>query len=81
MGTARRSPQEIIVDRLAELLGPNTARVAVKVFTERATGHATGPLTPEEQARVLEALRPMLRTLLGTRRAEELVLTLARELS
>ncbi len=80
MGSTQ-TPHEIMARRLAEYLGPNTARVAVRVFSERATGHAEGPLTSDERSRVLDALRPMLRTLLGTRRAEDVLEQLARDLA
>lgn len=75
------TPQELIALRLAEYLGPNTARVAARLCSERATGRAAGPLTRVEEARLLEALRPMLRTLLGRARAEDLLRQLARDLA
>ncbi len=71
---------EVVVSRLARYLGPNTARVAVRVFSERLVAPG-GALGPAELPRLLEALRPMLRTLLGRERAEELLLELAREVA
>ncbi|HET6410938.1 MAG TPA: hypothetical protein VFG53_02680 [Anaeromyxobacter sp.] len=75
------TPQELIALRLAEYLGPNTARVAARLCSERATGRAAGPLTRAEETRLLEALRPMLRTLLGRARAEDLLRQLAQDLA
>jgi len=81
MSPSSPTPQELIARRLAEYLGPNTARIAARVCSERATGRAAGPLTRAEQARLLEALLPMLRTLLGKARAEDLLRQLARDLA
>ncbi len=64
-------PLETITARLSEYLGPHTARVAVRTFSARAGG---------SPAALLEALRPMLRTLLGRARAEQLLGDLQREL-
>ena len=73
-------PHEIIADHLARYLGPNTARVAVKKFSERVGVSGPEALTREDVPRLLEVLRPMLRTLLGRERAESLLLQLARDL-
>jgi hypothetical protein len=71
---------EVIASHLTRYLGANTARVATRLCAEQVTGRTDGPFTRDEVERVLDALRPMLRTLLGRTRAEEVLLQLAREL-
>jgi hypothetical protein len=56
--------------RLSYYIGPFTARAAVKTFCQRALGRGPETLTHEDLPRVNEALRPMLRTLLGGEQAE-----------
>jgi len=51
---------------LAVYLGPHTARNAVRTFSERALGRGPETMTPDDVPRLLEALRPMLCTLLGS---------------
>ena len=75
------SSLEIIAAALTPYLGPNTARVAAKVSTERATGRSDGALAPDEAERVLGILRPMLRTLLGRSCTEVVLLNLTRDLA
>ncbi len=74
------SPAERIQARLAEYLGEHTARVAVKTFSERALGVAPAELRPTDVPRLVDALRPMLRTLAGATRAEQLLSDVAREI-
>jgi hypothetical protein len=71
---------EIIVARLAPLLGPNTAGVALTTFCRRLARDPEA-LAPEDVPQLLAALRPMLRTLVGRVRAEALLEQLARELA
>jgi len=73
-------PHEIIAERLAAYLGPNTAQVAVRTFAERACGRPPPELTREDLPRLLEALRPMLRTLLGGDGAEDVLRQLSEDL-
>ncbi len=80
MSVAPPAKPDLLVARLAQYLGPNTARVAVRVFTEQVTGRTDAVLRPEEIPRLLGALRPMLRTLLGKARAEELLVDLGKDL-
>jgi hypothetical protein len=77
---ARRSPVQLIEARLALLLGPNTARTAVRTFCQRALGLAPEALAPDDAPKLLAALRPTLRTLLGASTAEQVLDELAREL-
>ncbi|HEU4532484.1 MAG TPA: hypothetical protein VFS00_00155, partial [Polyangiaceae bacterium] len=50
---------------MAVYLGPHTARVAVKTFSQRALGRGPETLTARDVPAVTKALRPMLRTLVG----------------
>lgn len=80
-GTGARAgatPAEVIAEELERWLGANTARTALRVFTHRATGLAAEQLRPADVPKVLEALRRMLNTLLGARRADEVLATIAR---
>ena len=53
-----------LIELLAGYLGPHNARVAVKTFTTKA-GYSPENLDVEHVDDVLEALKPMLNTLLG----------------
>lgn len=77
---ARPAPAALIEARLSSLLGPNTARTAVRTFCQRATGGPPEALTEADAPRLLAALRPTLRTLLGATTAEHLLDEIAREL-
>jgi hypothetical protein len=77
---ARPSPVQLIEARLALLLGPNTARTAVRTFCQHALGLAPEAMAPGDAPRLLAALRPTLRTLLGASTAEQVLDELAREL-
>ncbi len=74
-----RTPHDIIVGRLSGFLGANTARVAVKTFTDPTLGVEPEALTRAEVPRLLANLVPMLRTLIGRERAELLIRQLLRE--
>jgi hypothetical protein len=67
------SPAEVIAEALAAHLGPSTARTAVRTFSTRALGVAPADVSMSDAPRLLEALRPMLRTLLGAGTADELL--------
>ncbi len=77
---ARPTPSELIEARLATLLGPNTAKNAVRTFCQRAIGTPPEALTAVDAPRLLAALRPTLRTLLGALTAEQVLADIAREL-
>ncbi len=67
---ATQSIAERVAARLAPYLGPHTARVAVKTFTARGLGRVPETLSVEDVPALTQALRPMLRTLVGRARAE-----------
>src|SRR5260221_354591 len=52
-------------DRLSVYLGPNTARNALRSCAQKTVGIAAEELTLGQAQTVVEALRPMLKTLLG----------------
>lgn len=56
--------------QLAVVLGPFTAQNAVKTFAARALKKAPEAVTREDVPALLLALRPMLRTLVGSEWAE-----------
>jgi hypothetical protein len=59
-----------VMELLGTYLGPNTARTAVKTFTRKAFGKSVKYLLVKDLPGLCEALRPMLRTLLGNESAE-----------
>jgi len=76
-----RAPFEVLRDRLAVYLGPHTARTALKTFADRAVGNvAPEHMNAEQARRLLEALRPMLKTLVGAAQCERIVAQLGVEL-
>ena len=62
-----------IAQRLGRYLGPHTARVAVKTFAARGLGRGPETLTLSDVPAMTQALRPMLRTLVGKQRCEIVV--------
>jgi hypothetical protein len=70
-----------VVARLSEYLGPHTARSAVRTFAANALHHAPEELRREDMPRLLDALRPMLRTLVGHAISEDILEALAQELA
>jgi hypothetical protein len=66
-------PAEIIAEALTVHLGPSTARTAVRTFSSRALGLRPDQVSLEDAPRLLDALRPMLRTLLGAEPADDLL--------
>jgi hypothetical protein len=61
----RRSVADVLAQQMAVYLGPHTARVAVKTFSQKALGRGPETLTVGDVPAVTGALRPMLRTLVG----------------
>jgi hypothetical protein len=75
-----RPPFDVLRDRLAVYLGPHTAGTALRVFADKSL---TGPperMTSAEARRMVEALRPMLKTLVGAAQCERIVSQLNIEL-
>lgn len=68
-----------IAARLAVVLGPHTARTAVKTFSQKALGRGPETLTAADLPRLADALRPVLRTFVGRAQAEVLLEQIKRE--
>lgn len=78
--SGERAPSDIIQDRLAVYLGPHTAKTAVRTFSQRTCGVGPEQLTRPQAVKLLEGLRPALRTLLGSAKTDVVLQDLAREL-
>lgn len=76
-----RTPAQIVMERLAVYLGPHTAQSAVKTFAHRALGVSPEQLTLANAPALVDALRPMLRTLLGAGQGDAVIELLRKELS
>ena len=75
-----RTPSDIILQQLSVYLGPHTAKTAIRTFAQRALGVAPEAVTREQAPRLLDALRPALRTLLGSAKCDVVLADLAQEL-
>jgi hypothetical protein len=75
-----RQPFEVVRDRLAVYLGPHTAKSALKTFADKALGMAPEDMTCNDAQRLVAALRPMLKTLVGAAQCERIVTQLNLEL-
>lgn len=70
---------DIVATHLAPYVGPHTARVAVKTFAQKAVGRGPETLTYKDMPALMDALRPMLRTLLGKAAGEAAVAAISKE--
>jgi hypothetical protein len=70
---------DIVATRLATYLGPNTGRIAVKTFAQKALGRGPETLTVDDMPKLLESLRPLLRTFVGRAQAEAVLQQIAEE--
>jgi hypothetical protein len=73
-------PIDLVEARLAVLLGPNTARNALKTFSTRALGKPVSELTRDDVPKLLQALRPTLRTLLGAIMTDRVIAEILEEM-
>lgn len=76
----RRRPADIIAEGIGRYLGPHMARNAVKTFAAKALGRGPDTIMESDAAPLLQAMRPMLRTLLGATQAERVVQQLTKEI-
>ena len=74
------APWEIVRDRLSVYLGPNTARTAVKTFSQKWAGVPPDALSTEQVKQLLDVLRPMLKTLLGVAQCDRILAQLSVEI-
>jgi hypothetical protein len=79
MNTTSGTVADRIAGRLARYIGPHTGRVAVKTFALKGLGRGPETLTIADVPAMTQALRPMLRTLLGHQRCEIVVQHILRE--
>ncbi len=73
-----RSAGDDIAAALACWIDPDTARAMVRTLSDRVLGCRPHEIAPQDEARLLEALRPVLRTLLGEGAVEHAVARLER---
>ena len=71
---------DIVTRELTESLGPFTARNALKTFARKAANKEPAELTSDDLPKLLEALRPMLRTLCGVEKCNEMLAQITWEL-
>ena len=69
----------IFVRHLAAYMGQHTAPMAVKTFAKQALGLAPDQLRAPDALTLLNAMRPMLNTLLGKEHAEEVAALIQRD--
>jgi hypothetical protein len=75
-----RPPFDVLRDRLAVYLGPHTARTALRTFADKTLAGPPEHMSSVEARRLVEALRPMLKTLVGAAQCERIVSQLNVEL-
>jgi hypothetical protein len=76
---ADQKPAQIIREQLSRYLGPFTATNAVKMFAKQVLSTDPDNITAAQVPMLLEALGPMLRTLLGKDGAQNVIDQLRRE--
>lgn len=76
-----RSYSQVVEQRLTPLLGPFTARMALKTFAVSKLGLPPEQIAREHVPALLDALRPMLNTLVGSARAAAVLEDLRREVA
>jgi hypothetical protein len=74
------SPSETIYRHLVRYLGPHTTRTALRTFCTKAVGKSPDDVTAADIPQVLSALKPMMRTLIGTKESEAVLLLVTSEL-
>lgn len=75
-----RPPFDVLRDRLAIYLGPHTARSALKTFADKAIEVPLEQMSTAQARKLLDSLRPMLKTLVGAAQCERIVNQLTVEL-
>ena len=71
---------EVVIRELTRYLGPHTAKNALKLFAQKSVRKTPEELGYYDLEPLLTALRPMLRTLIGSRETDALLEDLRREL-
>ena len=62
-----------LIESLSPYLGPFNAQVAVKTFSQKKLNLTPEQLTAKDLPALLDALRPMLKTLVGQDSAEKIL--------
>jgi hypothetical protein len=62
-----------VAEHLSPYLGPFNAGIAVKTFSQKSLQRAADTLTAEHLPALLEALRPMLNTMVGRQSTDALL--------
>ena len=70
----------VFARHLATYIGQHTAPMAIKTFAKQALGVAPDQLRVPDTTKLLDAMRPMLSTLIGRQSAEEVALLIQRDL-
>lgn len=78
-GGPDRSIRSQVEAHLAVYLGPHTAQTAVKTFSLSKLGVAPDALSPIHLGPLCDALRPMLRTLLGAEKTTSILERILKE--
>ena len=68
-----KPPADVVREQLAVYLGAFTSRNAVQMMAKQSAGTSPEQLTREQIPALLDALGPMLRTLLGKAGADKVV--------
>lgn len=79
VGTEAPRVAEQVAQLLAPYLGPFNAKIAVRTFAQRAVKLAPEAVTIRHLPTLLEALRPMLHTLVGRESTDSLLEKIQRE--
>jgi hypothetical protein len=71
---------DVVIRELTRYLGPHTAKNALKLFAQKSVRKTPEELSFHDLEPLLAALRPMLRTLIGSRETDAVLADLRREL-
>ena len=80
MSSPPRRPADVIREHLARYVGPFTAKNAVQMFSQQIAGTDADHVTAAQAPQVLDAIGPMLRTLLGKDGADKVLEQIRKEL-
>ena len=69
----------VFARHLAAYIGQHTAPMAIKTFAKQALNLAPDQLKAPDAPKLLDAMRPMLSTLLGKQQAEEVATLIRRD--
>lgn len=73
------SVAEIFAKHLAAYIGQHTAPMAIKTFAKQALGVTPDKVNRSDAGKLLDAMRPMLNTLLGKEHAEQVATLIRRD--